>query len=161
MVSKYLTQQLQQKPRAGGFLATRLRDKGWNIRDAAEYLGVSRQRLYDVFGDPGRARLWECAIAGMPECTAEIVQALKEARSKRPKPVPRVKIPTTEFEAGDLVMATKHAGICDEGMEGWIAGLRGGGSSLEILVRVPDDEDWFPEKLFHEFFATTGLKKPI
>lgn len=160
-MSKYLTQQLQQKPRAGGFLATRLRDKGWNIRDAAEYLGVSRQRLYDVFGDPGRARLWECAIAGMPECTAEIVQALKEARSKRPKPVPREKITAVGFEVGDVVMATKHAGICEEDVQGWIAGLRGSGSSLEILVRVPDDEDWFPEKLFHEFFATTGLKKPI
>jgi len=160
-VSKYMTQEMTHQPRAGGFLANRLRDKGWSIRDAADYLGVSRQRLYDVFGDPARARLWECAIAGMPKCTTEIVQALKEARSKRPKPAPRVKITTVEFEVGDVVMASKHAGICDQGIEGLIAGLRGNGSSLEILVRATDGEDWFPVKQFHEFFAGTGLKRPI
>lgn len=151
---------LARMPR-GGVLAQRLRSKGWTIRDAAQYLGVSRQRLYTVFDDPGRARLWECAIAGMPTCNPEISQALKEARDKRPKPAPRVKITAVEFEVGDVVMATKHAGICDEDQEAVIAGLRGRDSNLQILVRAPDAEDWFTQEEFHTFFSSTGRNRTV
>lgn len=155
-VSNCLTRQGAYQRRAGGLLAARLREKGWSIRDAADYLGVSRQRLYSVFEDPGRARLWDCAVAGIPQCTQEISQELKALRKNRVKP-PRTHFNAPEFEIGDEVMATRYAGIADEGEAGLIAGLRGQNAELEILVRMPDGEDWFPKADFHDYFATTGL----
>lgn len=140
-----------------GFLADRLRAKGWTIRDAAEYLGVSRQRLYTTFSDPDRPKLWQCAIDGMPACTPEIKLSLKLARDRKPRPKPRLHMTGPEFEVGDEVMASKHAGIGDEGQCGEIAALRGEKDSLQLLVRMEDGEDWFPVHLFHEYFATTGL----
>lgn len=146
-----------QQPRAGGVLAARLRDKGWSIRDAADYLGVSRQRLYAVFADPGRARLWECAIAGMPACTPHIAQTLKAARKKAAKPAQaKAQEAPPEFEIGDVVVATKHAGIAEEGEEGVIVALRGTKETLTLLVRMPSGEDWFAVSDFHAFFATNG-----
>ena len=156
-VSNYKTPPPAQQPRAGGVLAARIRDKGWSIRDAADYLGVSRQRLYAVFVDPARARLWECAIAGMPACTPDIAKALQAARKKAAKPVPgKVLDAPPEFEVGDMVVATKHAGIAEEGEEGVIAGLHGAKTSLTILVRMTGGEDWFAVSDFHAFFATNG-----
>ena len=156
-VSNYETHQPAQAKRAGGVLAARLRDKGWSIRDAADYLGVSRQRLYAVFADPGRVRLWECAVAGMPSCTPEMAKTLKEARRKAFKPLPcKVADTPPEFEVGDVVMATKYTGIAQEGDEGVIAGLRGVKASLTLLVRMPGGEDWFSTDDFHAFFAATG-----
>lgn len=146
-------------------LAQTLGEKGWSVRDAADYLGVSRQRLYSVFADPHRARLWPCAIAGMPVCSPDIKAALsakRKAKSKpRPSPVARAELPTRpEFEVGDVVMATKHAGIADEGEEGTIAAIRGHQASLELLVQASEGEDWFNVRDFHAFFATTGKQRP-
>ena len=146
-----------QGQRAGGVLAARIRDKGWSIRDAADYLGVSRQRLYAVFADPGRARLWECAISGMPACTPHIAQALKAARKKVVKPAEgKAQETPPEFEIGDVVVATKHAGIAEEGEEGVIVALCGAKGTLTLLVRMPSGEDWFAVSDFHAFFATNG-----
>ena len=146
-----------QKQRSGGVLALRIRDKGWSIRDAADYLGVSRQRLYAVFADPGRVRLWECAIAGMPACTPQIAQALKAARKKAAKPaLGKARQAPPEFEIGDVVVATKHAGIAEEGEEGVIVALRGAKETFTLLVRMPSGEDWFAVSDFHAFFATNG-----
>ncbi len=156
-VSNDKTPTSAQQQRAGGVLAARLREKGWSIRDAADYLGVSRQRLYAVFADPGRARLWECAIAGMPACTPHIAQTLKAARKKAAKPVQeKARQAPPEFEIGDVVVATKHAGIAEEGEEGVIAGLRGAKETLTLLVRMAGGEDWFAVSNFHAFFATNG-----
>ena len=156
-VSNYKTHPQAQKQRSGGVLAARIREKGWSIRDAADYLGVSRQRLYAVFADPGRARLWECAIAGMPACTPHIAQTLKAARKKAAKPVQeKARQAPPEFEIGDVVVATKHAGIAEEGEEGVIAGLRGAKETLTLLVRMAGGEDWFAVSNFHAFFATNG-----
>lgn len=156
-VSNYKTHASAQQQRAGGVLAAQIRDKGWSIRDAADYLGVSRQRLYAVFADPGRARLWECAIAGMPACTPHIAQTLKAARKKAAKPAQaKAQEAPPEFEIGDVVIATKHAGIAEEGEEGVIAGLRGVQASLTILVRMTGGEDWFAVSDFHAFFASNG-----
>ncbi len=156
-VSNYKTPTSAQQQRAGGVLAARIREKGWSIRDAADYLGVSRQRLYAVFADPARARLWECAIAGMPACTSEIAQTLKAARKNAAKPVPGKAFDSPpEFEVGDVVVAIKHAGIAEEGEEGVIAGLRGDKESLTILVRMAGGENWFGVSDFHAFFATNG-----
>ncbi|SFV03086.1 hypothetical protein SAMN04489707_11131 [Paenacidovorax caeni] len=79
-VSNCLTHATPPKPRTGA-LADKLRLKGWSMSSAALYLGVSRQRLYTVFADPGRARLWDCAIEGMPACTPEISQSLQGVSS--------------------------------------------------------------------------------
>ena len=87
------TQPTLQSTKKGGFLAERLRTKGWSIRDAAQYLGVSRQRLYTVFEDPGRARLWECAIAGIPQCTQQIKEELRTARAAKLKLKPVREVP--------------------------------------------------------------------
>ena len=78
-------------------------------------------------------------------------------RARRPKAAPRPVVHVEEFEVGDVVMCTKHAGIAEEDVEGHIAGLRGKDASLEMLVVMPDGEDWFPRNLFHGHFATTGL----
>lgn len=147
-------------------LAQTLRDKGWSVRDAAEYLGVSRQRLYSVFADPNRVRLWSCAIAGIPLCSPDIKAALstrRKAKAKaRPSPPPRpVFQMRPEFEVGDEVMATKHAGIADEGQEGTIVAIRGPQASLELLVQTSEGEDWFQVGDFHNFFATTGRNRNI
>lgn len=159
-VSNGLTVATSSRRYAGGALARRLRDKGWTVRDAADYLGVSRQRLYMVFNDPGRARLWDCAIGGMPQCTPEITRLLKEARQKRARVLPpKPKLNLVEFEIGDIIRSTKHAGIADEGIEGHIGGLRGEGKTLEILVVMPEGKDWFPREDFHEHFAGTGRNR--
>ena len=156
-VSNYKTHPQAQQQRAGGVLAARIREKGWSIRDAADYLGVSRQRLYAVFADPGRARLWECAIAGMPACTPQMAKVLKAARKNATKPVPGKTFDSPpEFEVGDVVVATKHAGIAAEGEEGVIAGLRGDKASLTVLVQMAGGEDWFAVSDFHAFFAANG-----
>ena len=153
-VSNGLTPFAVPKKRAGGLLAAKLRHKGWSISSAALYLGVSRQRLYMVFDDPGRARLWDCAIEGLPEFTPQIAEAL---RAQRPKVVPKPAVHIEEFEVGDVLMCTKYAGIAEEDARGHIAQLRGSGATLEILVVMPDGQDWFPRALFYEHFATTGL----
>ena len=145
---------------AGGALANRLRDKGWTVRDAADYLGVSRQRLYMVFNDPGRARLWDCAIRGMPQCTPEISRLLNEARKKRARAVPpKPAANLVEFEIGDIIKSVKHTGIADEDVEGHIGGLRGDDKALEILVVMPEGKDWFPRKDFYEYFSATGRNR--
>lgn len=129
----------------------------WSIRDAADYLGVSRQRLYTVFADPCRARLWECAVAGIPACSAEMAKALKDARRARPRPAPRAKrVEAPAFEVGDGVIALDYTGIAEEGEEGWIAGIRGTNERMELLVRMPRGEDWFQLADFGEVFMTNG-----
>lgn len=154
--------------RAGGALAQQLRDKGWSIRDAADYLGVSRQRLYTVFEDPQRARLWECAVAGIPPCTPEIVQQLRAARRERLQQVQRAAMAAActgdaalvqyaEYEVGDVVRALTDAGIADEDEDGTIAELRHSGGTLQILVRTVRGQDWFPQADFDRFWASTGL----
>lgn len=155
-MSNNLTPLPGAKQRAGGHLANKLRQKGWSITNAALYLGVSRQRLYSVFADPGRARLWECAIQGMPEFT-QVAESLQSLRAQRPRQTQKPSAQVDEFEVGDEVMCTKYAGIAEEDAQGHIAGLRGSDSKLEILVAMPDDSDWFPRSLFYEHFATTGL----
>ncbi|BEU98864.1 hypothetical protein ACDW_45700 (plasmid) [Acidovorax sp. DW039] len=149
--------------RAGGFMAERLRAKGWSIRDAAQYLGVSRQRLYTVFDDPGRARLWECAIAGMPVCTAQIKEELRASRKASAQAKPKHVAPPSEhppeFEPGDKVIAIRSSGLADEDEEALIVSVRGTkkAGDLAILVQGPSGEDWLPEKDFHHYFSSTGL----
>ena len=104
--------------------------------------------------------MWECAIAGMPTCTSQIVQTLKAARKKAAKPAQaKAQEAPPEFEIGDVVIATKHAGIAEEGEEGVIAGLCGTKETLTLLVRMPSGEDWFAVSDFHEFFATNGKSR--
>jgi hypothetical protein len=154
-VSNGKTPEEPPKPIAGGVLATRLREKGWSVRDAADYLGVSRQRLYAVFADPDRIRLWACAIAGMPACTPELKALVKQARQSRPKLAkPRYAAPV--FAVGDHVAATGYAGIAEEGDEGTIEAIRGPADALELRVRMPGGEDWFPIADFNQVFMTNG-----
>ena len=150
-----------QSTRKGGFLAERLRTKGWSIRDAAQYLGVSRQRLYTVFEDPGRARLWECAIAGIPQCTQQIKEELRTARAAKLKlkPVREVPVERPEFEIGDEVVAVRSSGLADEDQRAHIVRLRGSQQTknLQLLVQGPEGEEWFPEQTFRYYFESTGL----
>ena len=155
------TQPTLQSTKKGGFLAERLRTKGWSIRDAAQYLGVSRQRLYTVFEDPGRARLWECAIAGIPQCTQQIKEELRTARAAKLKlkPVREVPVERPEFEIGDEVVAIRSSGLADEDQRAHIVRLRGSQQTkdLQLLVQGPEGEEWLPEKTFRYYFESTGL----
>ena len=150
-----------QSTKKGGFLAERLRTKGWSIRDAAQYLGVSRQRLYTVFEDPGRARLWECAIAGIPQCTQQIKEELRTARAAKHKlkPVREVPVERPEFEIGDEVVAIRSSGLAEEDERAHIVRLRGSQQTkdLQLLVQGPEGEEWLPEKTFRYYFESTGL----
>lgn len=155
------TQPTLQSTKKGGFLAERLRTKGWSIRDAAQYLGVSRQRLYTVFEDPGRARLWECAIAGIPQCTHQIKEELRTARAAKLKlkPVREVPVQRPEFEVGDEVVAIRSSGLAEEDERAHIVRLRGSQQTkdLQLLVQGPEGEEWLPEKTFRYYFESTGL----
>ena len=155
------TQSALQSTKKGGFLAERLRTKGWSIRDAAQYLGVSRQRLYTVFEDPGRARLWECAIAGIPQCTQQIKEELRTARAAKLKlkPVREVPVERPEFEVGDEVVAVRSSGLADEDQRAHIVRLRGSQQTkdLQLLVQGPEGDEWLPEKTFRYYFESTGL----
>ena len=155
------TQPTLQSTKKGGFLAERLRTKGWSIRDAAQYLGVSRQRLYTVFEDPGRARLWECAIAGIPQCTPQIKEELRTARAAKLKlkPVREVPVERPEFEVGDEVVAIRSSGLAEEDERAHIVRLRGSQQTkdLQLLVQGPEGEEWLPEKTFRYYFESTGL----
>ena len=155
-VSNGETPEKPPKPVAGGVLATRLREKGWSVRDAAAYLGVSRQRLYSVFADPDRIRLWACAIAGMPACTSQLKKLVKGERKAKPKVPARPRYVVPAFEVGDGVVATTYAGIAEEGDEGTIEEIRGQAATLALLVRMPGGEDWFPIKDFNAVFMTNG-----
>ena len=150
-----------QSTKKGGFLAERLRTKGWSIRDAAQYLGVSRQRLYTVFEDPGRARLWECAIAGIPQCTPQIKEELRTARTAKQKlkPIREVVVERPEFEVGDEVLAIRSSGLAEEDERAHIVRLRGSQQTkdLQLLVQGPEGEEWLPEKTFRYYFESTGL----
>jgi hypothetical protein len=139
---------------ASSNLATHLREKGWSVRDAADYLGVSRQRLYSVFADPDRIRLWACAIAGMPDCTPSLKKQLLSARKAKAPSKSRDVAPV--FAVGDGVTATAYAGIAEEGDEGTIEEIRGAAVSLELRVCMPGGEDWFPIEDFNAVFMTNG-----
>ena len=97
-LSNRLTPATAVKKRAGGLLAEKLRQKGWSITSAALYLGVSRQRLYSVFADPGRARLWSCAVEGIPHFSPQIAELLKSfSLFDPPAEASRARVPAITF----------------------------------------------------------------
>ena len=156
IVSKYETSTPARSRAVNCVLVDHLRAKGWSVQAAAAYLGVSRQRLYAVFADSDRIRLWECAIAGMPLCTPAIEKSLKKHRNQNAvatQAPPSVLYP---FAVGDVVVCDKYAGIADEGDEGTISAIRGAASAPEMLVQMPGGEDWFALHLFNDYFLTTG-----
>lgn len=137
-------------------LRVRLQAKGWTVRDAADYLGVSRGRLYAVFADPARPRLWDLAVDNLPVCSPEIAADLKALRQRRPRPVPRGTTTAPGIEVNDVVLAITYVGIAEEGEEGWVSGVRGKGDKLAVQVRMPGGEDWFALADFHDLFITNG-----
>ena len=157
-VSKYETTSKLSSTAAVKSLTDKLRDKGWTVRDAALYLGVSRQRLYSVFADREHERLWDCAIQGMPRCSPALAKEIKALRLHQPasKPIKKNSLSSYQFAIGDVVVCDHYAGIADDGDEGVIADIRQAGKEPEILVRMPEGEDWFSLSLFHKHFLTTG-----
>ena len=143
-----------------GKLLDKLRLKGWTIKDAALYLGVSRQRLYSVSSNPSHDKLWDCAVDGIPTCSDTLKRDLRQVsvnRSRKAKnTAPKSILRSYSFDVGDLVVCDKYAGIADFGDEGAIAGLREANTTVEILVSMPGGEDWFSLNQFNEFFLTTG-----
>ena len=142
-------------------LMTELKQKHWQMVDAAFFLGVSRQRLYSALDDPRRARIWDLAITGLPECSDQLARDIRKLRLDRRKnasPSPAA-APTSAdygYRVGDVVMAIAYAGIAEDGDEGWIVGIKGATSAPEMLVRMPQGEDWFPLADFERYFVTTG-----
>ena len=157
-----------------------LKEKGWTILDAAQFLDVSRQYLYSNFDDPRRPRLLDCAILGLPRCSPEIAQELKAARdrlkSQKPKPAKRTSgstpnaasSPDSENVAGILeigagVSALKYVGkMAEEGAEGWVRRIFRVGDILTYSIEFPGvgTED-FPESLVKEFFVENGKQAPV
>ena len=156
IVSKCETRDATQPNRIHCVLRDALRAKGWSVQAAAAYLGVSRQRLYSVFADSSRARLWECAIAGMPVCTPALTPSLKK-RTARPAYLAKTALLAHyPFAVGDVVVCDKYVGFADDGDEGVIAQIRGATDMPELLVRMPGGEDWFGLDTFNAHFLTTG-----
>ena len=150
-VSNYETSKKSGRQRVNCVLADKLHEKGWSVRAAAQYLGVSRQRLYSVFANSDHARLWDCAISGMPAFTADMQISMTRPRKKKAP-----KHDAQPFSVGDVVVCDKYAGIADDGDEGTITGLRSTKLGQEIEVSMPGGMDWFPLAQFHAHFLTTG-----
>ena len=151
-VSNCETSKKSGRQRVNCVLADKLQEKGWSVQAAAQYLGVSRQRLYSVFANSERARLWECAISGMPAFNADMRLNTPQARKKRA----RKPHDTLPFSVGDTVVCDKYAGIADDGDEGKITSIRTSTQGLEVEVSMPGGVDCFPLAQFHAYFLTTG-----
>lgn len=150
-----------------------LKEKGWTILDAAQFLDVSRQYLYSNFDDPRRPRLLDCAIRGLPQCSPEIAQELKAARdklkSRKSKPATASKPKSGSstdlgesvegiLNVGAGVSALKYVGqMAEEGDEGWVRRIFRVDDTLTYSIEFPGvgTED-FPENLVQEFFVENG-----
>jgi|JI10StandDraft_1071094.scaffolds.fasta_scaffold476054_2 AraC-like DNA-binding protein len=156
-----------------------LKAKGWSIINVAQFLGVSRQYLYTQFDDPLRARLLECAIQGLPQCTAAIATGLKEERSatkaqkpSKPFPPPIEQNPVTEasvqlggrFEIGDGVTADRAVGsILEEGEEGWVV-RKYLDDDRQLIYEIDFTHigcETFPESVANVFFVQNGKTKAL
>lgn len=154
-----------------------LKEKGWTILDAAQFLDVSRQYLYSNFDDPGRPRLLDCAILGLPQCTPELAKQLKAIRdqfkSQRPKsakaskPILGSKAELQNvvgiLEVGAGVSAIKYVGeMAEEGAEGWVRRIFRHGDVVTYSIEFPSvgTED-FPEAFVEEFFVENGKQAPM
>ncbi|MER2540394.1 MAG: helix-turn-helix domain-containing protein [Azonexus sp.] len=65
-------------------LAKSLCDKGWSITNAAKYLGVTRQHLYNIIKRPPKGVLWDCAAAGLPACSTNFGDVASVAQAPSP-----------------------------------------------------------------------------
>lgn len=164
-------------------LAQRIRAKGWTIRDAARYLGVSRSRLYEVFRDPTRPRLWVCAISGLPRygrhVAAELLaipdpEAADAVRDTAPNDLEAKSTPMRAgngtydpgpssdsdpnggLAVGDIVIATRNYKAINEGDEGVIEGFESLRDERLILVATPNTSLRLTEDSFFDIFAETG-----
>jgi hypothetical protein len=155
-----------------------LKIKGWSIINVAQFLGVSRQYLYTQFDDQYRARLIECAIQGLPQCTAAIAAGLKEERSatkasKPPKPSASIEQSPEpaesvqlggRFELGDGVSADRAVGsILEEGEEGWVVRkyLDEDGQLMYEIDFEYIGRQTFPESAANNFFVQNGKSKDV
>ena len=64
-------------------LSEQLKAKGWTVKDAAEFFGVSRQKLHSVLAEAMPTNLWVCAVNGMPKFVASMKhQHVKKKKQK-------------------------------------------------------------------------------
>lgn len=163
-------------------LAEQIRSKGWTIRDAATYLGVSRSRLYEVFAMDEPPRLWTCAVDGMPKYA---VKAQQEVLRLRANHVPRSRSPSERpalqdpaeiehayshvdedfvappevasgLEVGDIVIAIARLQMVEPGEEAVITGFEELGEVRLILVQTDTHQIRVVESVFFDFFVETG-----
>lgn len=138
--------------------------KGWTVRDAAKFWGVSRQRLYQVFKQEAPALLWDCAARGLPEASPQMLALANSRATEKPGRVPPIQKSTNNritqasgYALGDVLMAATYVGeIADEGEEGVITAIKRSGNLWTFLVRFDRGEDWFPEALICACMAPTG-----
>lgn len=143
-------------------LSEQLKAKGWTVKDAAEFFGVSRQKLHSVLVESVPTNLWVCAVNGIPKFAASMKK--KHPKKKKQNAVASGETckeiqSLSEFECGDIVIASKYIGIIDEGEEGVITEIKGKGANvlLEISFHSGADKEWFPLDYFYNHFGTTGL----
>lgn len=162
------------RPKSKKTLEAALQTKGWNMINAAQYLGVSRQYLYTQLDAPSRPRLVECAIMGLPQCTDDIAAALKAERDKlkasrpsKPKPSPDTSPqaePPGRFSVGDGVTADRNVGAdVDEGDEGWIVRkfLNETGTLIYVIDFGTKGIESFPDDLANKLFVQNGKTKTL
>lgn len=143
-------------------LSEQLKAKGWTVKDAAEFFGVSRQKLHSVLAEAMPTNLWVCAVNGMPKFVASMKhQHVKKKKQKATSSgeSSNQNQSSSEFECGDIVIASKYIGIIDEGEEGVITEIKwkGADTFLEISFRSGVYKESFPLDYFYNHFGTTGL----
>lgn len=165
-VSNYLTPTLGAKRAPSAALKSAIRDKSWTVRDAADYLEVSRQRLYSAIADKHRARFWDLAILNLPMCSEAIRNELalaraanKRKRHKRANAKALPKPQTHSIDVDDYVVAISYAGIAEEGDQGCVIAVRGHGAWREYQVETTSGQRWFSQDEFDDHFQTTGLSR--
>lgn len=142
--------------------------KGWTIQAAARFLGVSRQRLYQVFKQDAPAGLWVCAVRGLPEASPQLLALATTSRPKKPgqrlhasNPVHNRIAKAGGYTRGDVLIASSYIGeIADEGDEGVIRDIKRVGNFWTFLVRFQRGEDWFPDSYLNDYMAPTGQSEP-
>lgn len=167
-VSNNWTVALASKRASPASLKSIIHDKGWTMRDAADYLEVSRQRLYSALANKQRPRFWDISIQNLPICTQAIKNELALERAGRKRKRPKKSKPSGASDSGnhqvevdDCVVAISYAGIAEEGDQGWVTSVRGAGASREIEVQMPDGRRWFSLAEFDDYFQTTGLTRGL
>lgn len=131
----------------------RIQDKGWSLTDAADFLGVSRQNLYNALNEAEPILLWQLAIAALPPATPELSRRLRAARqaarAARAAPV-------SPYAPRDVLICVEDCAVAQEGDEVVVADVRVRGRRGEFRLRAARGEAWLSQRALETHFVATG-----